>query len=104
MRVADVTISEEGLAALCRKWKIRRLELFGSAARGELQADSDIDLLADFEPDERWSLMDLVRAQEEFAGLFGRAVDLVDRANLERSENWIRRKAILESTRPLYAA
>jgi hypothetical protein len=87
---------------MCRKWKIRRLELFGSARSGRLRPDSDIDLLAEFEPDEQWSLMDLARAEEEFSLLFGRAVDLVDRKGLERSANWIRRDAILRSTEVVY--
>lgn len=104
MRIENKEISPEAIDALCRKWKIRRLELFGSARTGQLRPDSDIDLLAEFEPDERWSLMDLARAEEEFAFLFGRGVDLVDRNNLERSANWIRRDAILRSTEVVYGA
>lgn len=104
MKVAEMDIQDDRLAAICRKWKIRRLELFGSAERGELLAESDVDLLVDFEGDEAWSLMDLLRAQDEFAALFGRAVDLVDRGSLERGANPLRRKAILKSTRLLYAA
>jgi predicted nucleotidyltransferase len=38
------------LAALCRKYHVRRLGLFGSAARGELTPESDVDLLVEFEP------------------------------------------------------
>lgn len=104
MRIGDVEIPDEELQALCRKWKIRRLELFGSARTGRLGRDSDIDLLAEFDVDEQWSLMDLARAQEEFSLLFGRRVDLVDRKNLERSANLIRRDAILNSTEVVYAA
>lgn len=48
--------------------------------------------------------MDLARAQEEFSLLLGREVDLVDRRNLERSANVIRREAILNSTEVVYAA
>ena len=42
--------------------------------------------------------------QEELAGVMGRKVDLASRRGIERSSNWIRRKAILESARPLYVA
>jgi predicted nucleotidyltransferase len=80
------------------------LEIFGSAKTGRLGPDSDIDLLADFEADEQWSLMDLVRAEEEFSSLLRRKVDLVDRKNLERSANTIRRNAILNSTEVVYAS
>jgi predicted nucleotidyltransferase len=54
--------------------------------------------LVEFEPDEQWSLVDLARAEEEFSSLFGRRVELVERKSLERSANWIRRDAILQST------
>lgn len=104
MKIANIDLSDLTLRALCRKWKIQRLELFGSARTGQLGPDSDIDLLAEFEPDEQWSLMDLARAEDEFASLFGRRVDLVDRKNLERSENWIRRDAILRSAELVYGA
>jgi len=99
MRIGNLEIPDKTLRRMCRKWKICRLELFGSAQTGRLRPDGDIDLLAEFEPDEQWSLMDLSRAEEEFSLLFERRVDLVDRKNLERSENWIRRDAILHSTR-----
>jgi predicted nucleotidyltransferase len=104
MRIGNVEVPDEALQGICRKWKIRRLELFGSARTGRLGPHSDIDLLAEFETDEQWSLMDLARAQEEFSLLLGRKVDLVDRKNLERSANMIRRDAILNSTELVYAA
>ena len=104
MRIGDIEVSDEALREMCRKWKIRRLELFGSARSGRLGPNSDIDFLAEFDADEQWSLMDLARAQEEFSTLLGRKVDLVDRKNLERSANVIRRDAILNSTEVVYAA
>ena len=97
-------VSNRELAELCRKWRINRLALVGSALSVQFRPDSDIDLLAEFEPGEQWSLMDLVRAEAEFAGLFGRHVDLVDKGSLQRSSNWIRRDAILQSAEVIYAA
>ena len=38
------------LSALCRRYRVRRLDVFGSAATGKARADSDIDLLVEFEP------------------------------------------------------
>lgn len=104
MTLGALRISDEELRELCRKWRIHRLELFGSARTGQLRPDSDIDLLAEFETGERWSLMDLARAEVEFAALFGRRVDLVDKSSLQRSSNWIRRDAILQSAQVIYAA
>ncbi len=104
MKLGNVEVPQEAVQMICRKWKIRRLEVFGSALAGRLGPESDIDLLAEFEADERWSLMDLARAEEEFSLLLGRRVDLVDRKSLERSANPIRRRAILNSTEVVYAA
>jgi len=97
MRIDGIEVPADTLRGLCRRWKIRRLGLFGSALTGRLGPDSDIDLLATFDPDEQWSLMDLASADEEFSLLLGRKVELVDRKNLERSANVFRREAILDS-------
>lgn len=97
-------IPHEKLKELCGKWRINRLSLFGSALSGQLRPDSDIDLLVEFDTNEQWSIMDLVRAEEEFAGLFLRRVELVDKKNLERTSNWIRRDAILKTAEVIYAA
>ena len=43
-------LDSDRLAEFCRRWKVTELALFGSAARGDLRADSDIDLLVTFEP------------------------------------------------------
>ncbi|MFH1113948.1 MAG: nucleotidyltransferase domain-containing protein [Pseudomonadota bacterium] len=102
MKIGDREVPDHALRKLCRKWKITRLELFGSARTGMLGPESDIDLLARFDPDEQWSLMDLARAEEEFSRLFGRKVDLVDRKNLERSDNVVRRDEILGSAEVVY--
>jgi hypothetical protein len=40
--------------------------------------------------------------EAELAAIVGRRVDLVSRRAVERSANWIRRKAILDSARPIY--
>ena len=55
-----------------------------------------MDLLVRFAPDADWSLMDHVAMEEELAGMVGRKVDLVSQRAIERSSNWIRRKAILD--------
>lgn len=104
MMIGIREVPNEEIGALCRKWRINRLSVFGSGLSGPLRPDSDIDLLVEFEPDEEWSLMDLVRAEAEFAGVFGRRVDLVDKSSLQRSSNWIRRDEILKTAEEIYAA
>ncbi|MEW5773044.1 MAG: nucleotidyltransferase family protein [Thermodesulfobacteriota bacterium] len=64
------------LADFCRKNGIRRLSLFGSTLRGEARPDSDLDLLAEFDPDRIPSLLGLARMEQELTALLGRRVDL----------------------------
>ena len=44
------------------------------------------------------------RDEQELEQLLGRPVDLIERKSVERSENYIRRKSILESAEVIYAA
>jgi predicted nucleotidyltransferase len=94
-------VAQDRLDALCRKWRVRELALFGSVARGEATPDSDVDVLVTFEAEADWSLLDLIRLQDELASLFGREVDLVEEAALR---NPFRRRAILRDKRVLHAA
>ena len=90
------------IAEFCRRWHITRLEVFGSALRGDFRPDSDVDFLVTFAPEARWSLLDLDAMEEELAGLIGRKADLISRRGIERSQNWLRRRAILSSAEPVY--
>jgi hypothetical protein len=93
--------SPETLRAFCERWGIRELALFGSAARGDLKAESDVDLLVSFEPGRRVSLLDLAEMEMELERLYGRAVELVSRRAVEASENDARRRNVLKSARPI---
>ena len=64
---------------------------------------SDIDVLVRFVPKGAHSLLDLVRMEGELSRMVGRKVDLVEREAVEESRNHIRRRAILESARTIYA-
>jgi uncharacterized protein len=70
--------SEAELAGLCRRWKVLRLSVFGSAARGTLGPGSDVDVLVGFAPDAPWSAFDLIDLRDELGRVFGRRVDLVE--------------------------
>lgn len=91
------------LSAFCDRWKVQELSLFGSVLRQDFRPESDIDFLATFSPEARWSLFDQVEMREELEELIGRQVDLVNRQAVERSPNPMRRNAILGEARPLYA-
>ena len=96
-------IPEQKIDAFCRKWGIRELALFGSVLRDDFGPESDVDVLATFESGVSLSLFDLVDAELELQQILDRPVDLLERSGVERSENWIRRRRILESARTIYA-
>jgi uncharacterized protein len=98
----SLDVPDEAIGAFCRKWKITRIELFGSALRDDFRPDSDVDLLVAFEEGARVTLFDLVEMQEEISGIVGRPVDLVDRAGIEQSRNPFRRHRILSSAQVVY--
>ena len=93
--------SQEALTALCRRWRIQELSVFGSVARGSSQIDGDVDLLVTFEPDAPWNTLDLVDLRQELASLFGRNVDLVEEKAIR---NPCRKASILRDKSVLHAA
>jgi uncharacterized protein len=73
------------LAALCRRYDIRRLSLFGSTLRGTDRPDSDVDLLVEFEPGRKPGLLGMAKIQAELTALAGgRPVDLRTAQDLSR--------------------
>ncbi len=97
-------VDEGTLAAFCRKWRVAEMEVFGSALRDDFGEESDVDFLVTFEAGAKLRLWDLVAMRDEFKGLLGREVDLIERVVIERSRNYIRREGILSSAQVIYAA
>ena len=104
MPTLQIDLPAEALATFCRKWQIVRLEVFGSALRDDFRPDSDIDFLATFAPESRWSLFDHVTMEDELKTLLGRDVDLVSRRTVEQSHNPYRQKSTLDSACAIYPA
>ncbi len=96
--VDDIQLDE-----FCRRWKIAKLELFGSSLSDPAHA-ADVDLLVSFAEDAHWGLFEHEHMQTELSGLLGRKVDLISRRAIENSRNAIRRDAILSSAVPVYVA
>lgn len=97
-----IDIPRRRIEDFCRKWKITEFSLFGSVLRDDFRPDSDVDVLVTFGPDTKYSLFDLVHAQDELESILGRKVDLAERSALEQSKNYIRRRHILDSVEPVY--
>jgi hypothetical protein len=75
----------DALADICRRYHIRRLSLFGSTLKGSDRPDSDVDLLVDFQPDAKPSLLTMARIEIEMSSLLGgRKVDLRTAQDLSR--------------------
>ena len=89
---------------VCDRWQVEEIALFGSILRDDFGPDSDIDILIRFKTERTPGLIGVARMERELAELFARRVDLVNRAAIEESRNYIRRKAILESAQVVYAA
>jgi hypothetical protein len=103
MLVKNIEIPTDKIADFCQRWKITELALFGSVLRDDFRSDSDVDILVTFDPDAHRTLFDMVDMQDELEAVFGRKVDLVSRRGIERSRNYLRRKAILNSAQIIYA-
>lgn len=71
------------------------MRVFGSAARGEAGADSDIDFLVDLEPGR--SLFDLGGLLMDLQQLLGRDIDVVT----EKALHWYIRDRVLKEAKPL---
>jgi len=94
------------IAGFCRRWGIARLEIFGSALRDDFRHDSDIDFMftpgPNFQREKVYGPWAHNHMAEELAGLLGRKVDLIERSRIERMDNWIKRRHILQTAAPVY--
>jgi predicted nucleotidyltransferase len=98
-----IGIPRDEIAAFCGRWGVAELSLFGSALREDFRPDSDVDLLVRFAPGREYGLLAFSRMREELEAIFGRAVDLVAQRAVERSENGIKRRHILETRVVIHA-
>ena len=102
--VRHIEISKSDIEAFCRRNHIRNLALFGSVLRDDFGSSSDVDVLVEFEQGQEPDLFRLIELQDELSRILGHKVDLVERRAVERSENYIRRRHILESVEMIYVA
>jgi hypothetical protein len=80
---SGIELPTDRISEICERYGIRELAVFGSAARGDIQPDSDVDILVDFEPGARIGLIKFASLSEELEGLVGRRVDLVTKTGLK---------------------
>lgn len=98
---ARLPIESEALRNLCRRHHIRKLSLFGSQLKGTARPDSDVDLLVEFEPGSRTTLLDMAQIEIELSPLLGgRKVDLRTAEDLSRYF----RDEVVRTAEPQYVA
>jgi len=90
------------LAPFCRKHRLTYLAVFGSFARGQQGARSDIDLLATLEDPTSVPADELFEMAGEAEELLGRPVDFVLRDRLEASAHRLARDHILATAVTIY--
>lgn len=100
----QIDIPHDRLEAFCTRWQVSELALFGSVLRDDFAPDSDVDMLVRFRPEARHTLLDLAEMERELGNALGRRTDLVERSAIERSANYIRRRAILGAAETIYVA
>ena len=73
---------QKQLEECAHRWRMTRIELFGSWARGDSRPDSDVDLLITFAPEAPWNLFDIVIIKEELEAIFRRPVHLLEEGSV----------------------
>lgn len=101
MRKQHFTLPQKKIENFCKRWSISEFSVFGSVLRADFRPDSDVDVLITFEENAHISLFDLAQMQVELEKIFGRPVDLVEKAGLR---NPYRRNEILKTAQVVYAA
>ncbi len=100
MKVKNVGLPLDEIRALCERYEVRELSLFGSALRGDFAPDSDVDFLVEFKTEAKIGFLAFARLQRELSALLGRKVDLVSKKGLKP----VIRDEVLASAEVVYAA
>jgi predicted nucleotidyltransferase len=98
-----VALPRGRIEEFCRKRGVLRLELFGSVLRPDFSSErSDVDVLVTLTPGRKYTMIDIIRMEDELSRIFGRPVELTERSTVESSGNYIRRRHILAEAQLLY--
>lgn len=104
IELKNIDLPMDKIQTFCYRWQIVEFALFGSVLRDDFQSDSDIDVLLTFSPNAHRSLSETLQMRDELESIFNRKVDMIVKTAIQRSENWLRKKNILESAKTIYAA
>lgn len=96
-----ITLNNNDIAVLCKKYSINELSIFGSSIRDDFNQNSDIDILVSFDKNAEITLFDIMELEKEISKLVNREVDVVEKESLK---NPIRKNRILSTREIIYAA
>jgi predicted nucleotidyltransferase len=102
MKLKNIELPIDQIKEFCDRWQIAEFALFGSVLRDDFHPNSDIDVLVTFAPTAKRGLSETLQMKKELQIIFGRKVDFIVKSAIERSDNWLRRKNILESAQVIY--
>jgi len=71
-----IEVPKEEIVAFCRRHHIRKLAFFGSVLRDDFTAESDVDVLVEFEPGARVGLITLAGMEIELSQVLGHRVEM----------------------------
>jgi uncharacterized protein len=97
---SGIELPIEAIAEICRRYHVHELSVFGSAARGDMKPESDIDILVEFEPDAPIGLWEFGHMERDLSALLGHKVDLVSKRGLKPRI----RPYVLRDAKVVYAA
>lgn len=83
MNLSELRALKPQILAIAAQYGVSNIRVFGSVARGDADADSDVDLLVDMEKGK--SLFDFVRCKRAIEETIGATIDLVEDAALSNA-------------------
>lgn len=100
--ISEIQQHQAEFEALCRRYDVDRLELFGSAATGNYRPDSDLDFLVEFRSPVTGYADRYFGLLESLQKLFGRPVDLVAASAIKKNPYF--QQSVEKTKALLYAA
>lgn len=94
-----IQVPKDKIRIFCKKYHVKKLSFFGSMLRNDFSADSDLDVLIEFQPNQKIGYLDMARMEEELSAIMNKKVDLRTPAELSRYF----RQEVLENAEVQYA-
>ena len=101
MNLDDLQIEPKRLTDICLRYRVAKLEVFGSFVAGEAGEASDVDVLVTLEPDAGGGF-EFIKLHRELEQALSRRVDLLTRQSVEQSPNKYFRRFALDQTVVVY--